>query len=460
MSRLSFRPRPLDIHKKLPIVKSIKDLEDDESAGTRASQLVRITLENDNEVVHTTAVRKVATEIPTPQFVVVESYERDYSATFVQPPSYLRGRVRAENSEFVEYDLDDEDDDWLQEFNNEKKILSPERFENILYKLEILDHKARERAVGLGANIGPTMPVLLQFEAAVEALQSQITRHAVLMAIYNYWKAKRDKWQKPILRRLQPPPPVNDTNPYNVFRPREKAHRLHTRRMQRRENSVQSFEKLRQVRRNFDQAKTILKAMTKREEKKRELMECEISLQRAQIKCKHETQHDEDGFMMPGFLPTHKSTSIKRGDDDHAAGQLANSMELANGHARIRPVLTQTPPVTDAMPMIEVTDQTKRDLKRNQGHQRGRINRRDPQEPILLFTRHLDPERLAAAGIVPPPDPPIQNGATAPPYRFHGRIGRGGRIVFDRWNPLTRTPLGCDRLPFSTEALQPPPPRL
>lgn len=85
----------------------------------------------------------------------------------------------------------------------------------------------------------------------------------------------------------QPPPPVNDTNPYNVFRPREKSHRLHTRRvrgsnitfftgwilshidarvyslsltsllsplfvfffwqMQRRENNVQSFEKLRQV---------------------------------------------------------------------------------------------------------------------------------------------------------------------------------------------------------------------
>jgi hypothetical protein len=30
---------------------------------------------------------------------------------------------------------------------------------------------------------------------------------------------------------LKPPPPVNDTNPYNVFRPREKAHRLHTRRV-------------------------------------------------------------------------------------------------------------------------------------------------------------------------------------------------------------------------------------
>lgn len=29
MSRLSIRPRPLDIHKKLPIVKSVKEFEDD-----------------------------------------------------------------------------------------------------------------------------------------------------------------------------------------------------------------------------------------------------------------------------------------------------------------------------------------------------------------------------------------------------------------------------------------------
>ena len=31
MSRLSLRPRPLDIHKKFLIVKSIKDFEDEDS---------------------------------------------------------------------------------------------------------------------------------------------------------------------------------------------------------------------------------------------------------------------------------------------------------------------------------------------------------------------------------------------------------------------------------------------
>ena len=53
MSRLSFRPRPLDIHKKLPIVKSVKDFEDDETptSTTRNSQMIRLTaVEVDTEV--------------------------------------------------------------------------------------------------------------------------------------------------------------------------------------------------------------------------------------------------------------------------------------------------------------------------------------------------------------------------------------------------------------------------
>lgn len=54
MSRLSFRPRPLDINKKLPIVKSIREFEDDDApttgASTRNSHLLRAAAEADNEV--------------------------------------------------------------------------------------------------------------------------------------------------------------------------------------------------------------------------------------------------------------------------------------------------------------------------------------------------------------------------------------------------------------------------
>ena len=52
MSRLSFRPRPLDIDKKLPIVKSTKGVADDDAPAstTRNSQLLRAVPEIENEV--------------------------------------------------------------------------------------------------------------------------------------------------------------------------------------------------------------------------------------------------------------------------------------------------------------------------------------------------------------------------------------------------------------------------
>lgn len=439
MSRLSFRPRPLDIHKKLPIVKSFKDFEDDEApASTRNSQLLRIVPEVEHEV-HTPHVptKKLASEIPTPQFVIVDTYERDYSCTFSQPTSYLRARgARAEIGEFVEYDLDNEDEDWLSEFNKEKKILAPEMLESLLFKLEVLDHKVRERAGLITPTLGSPIPVLLRLETAIEALQAQTIKYTILESVYDYWKEKRERWQKPILRRLQPPPPVNDTNPYNVFRPREKAHRLHTRRMQRRENNVQSFEKLRQVRRNLDQAKSLLDALIKREEKKREVTESEVTLQRMQMKYKHETEFLEDNMALSGFTPfSSKFVSSEEeffDSDDVMTGRLP--------HARSAGI-QNFPSYDTSLPMVPAVS-TKQELKRRYVPQ-GWPHKLDPLEPVLLFTKPLLPDKLAMAGILPP-DSVTKNGVSPPqPYRFRGRIGRGGRIVFDRWNPLMQTPIDC-----------------
>ncbi|KAI3918773.1 hypothetical protein MKX01_042093 [Papaver californicum] len=446
MSRLSFRPRPLDIHKKLPIVKSVKEFEDDDNTtSTRNSSIFRLASEAENEV-PATPTKKYAPEIPTPQFDIVDTYEIDYTPTFGQPTSYLRGRgARAEIGEFVEYDLDNEDEDWLQEFNNERQILTAEKLEILLFKLEVLDHKTRERA-GVIIPLGSPVPALLQLDVAIELLLSQSLRYNVCQSVYSYWKEKRDRWHKPILRRLQPPPPVNDTNPYNVFRPREKAHRLHTRRMQRRENNVQSFEKLRQVRRNLDQAKTVIEALIKREEKKREVMESEISLQRIQTKYKNETQLIEDGFdLLGGYTP-------KFGSED----DFMDSDDLSNGYSRsTRPVAAENSPFTDSKLMMVPTSR----LSRRQPPYQGWFQRKDPNEPVLLFTRPLDSENLASAGIVPPPNPPIENGGmSSPKYCFRGRIGRGGRIVFDRWNPLLQTPIAHDKTSsYVSQGLRLPP---
>ncbi|KAM7481898.1 hypothetical protein LguiB_006481 [Lonicera macranthoides] len=437
MSRLSFRPRPLDIHKKLPIVKSFKDFEDDDTPTSTRTQILRLAAEADNEAqVHHIPTKKLAPEIPTPEFVVVDTYERDYSRTFAQPTSYLRARgARAEIGEFVEYDLDNEDEERLQEFNEEKKVLTAEKFETILFKLEVLDHKARERAGVITPTLGSPIPVLLTFDAAVEALQALSITYGIFQSIYNYWKEKRERWQKPVLRRLQPPPPVNDTNPYNVFRPREKAHRLHTRRMQRRENNVQSFEKLRQVRRNLDQAKTLLEALIKREEKKRDVMENEVSTQRIEMKykaprplLKHEADLLEDNLALPGLAPF----PSKFGSSED---EFMDSDEVGNSRQHARPNVVPNPSFMDSKPVMTSGRIMKRDFRRPPAPY-GWLHKLDPMEPVLLFTKPLDPDKLAAAGIVPP-STPITNGAPERPFNVRGRIGRGGRIVFDRWDPLS-----------------------
>ena len=44
------------------------------------------------------------------------------------------------------------------------------RLEGLLFKLEVLDHKARERAGVITPTLGSPIPVLLQMDAAMEVM--------------------------------------------------------------------------------------------------------------------------------------------------------------------------------------------------------------------------------------------------------------------------------------------------
>ncbi|KAI3791276.1 hypothetical protein L2E82_04997 [Cichorium intybus] len=88
------------------------------------------------------------------------------------PPKNRISAEQAEIGDFVEYDLHNEDEDWLQDFDRERLILPAEKFQIILFKLEVLDHKARERAGVITPTLGSIIHVLLTFDAAVEALHA------------------------------------------------------------------------------------------------------------------------------------------------------------------------------------------------------------------------------------------------------------------------------------------------
>lgn len=434
MSRPSFRPRPLDIHKKLPIVRSIKDLDIEDSIRSTD------TAECDNLALTTPATKKAGaagSEIPTPQYLVVDSYERDYTRSFVQPPSYIRGRpARSESAEFCEYDLDSDDEQWHGQFNSERKVLPAEKFEMMLYKLEIMDHKAAEKQGTLVSMLGSPIPVVLGKEIAIEMLKQVMNRPAVLNAVYDYWRSKRELWQKPILRRLQPPPPVNDTNPFNVFRPREKIHRPHTRRMQRRENDVQSFEKLRQVRYVIERSLVLVRTLQKREEKKREIVEVESNAQRVQLRLKASQQYaqydalrmeDDGGGLMPSKFGRAEDGHryVPRGDHMNGSYSFGRSMSMDLSHS----AFDGSAPVNDHQDIRRPRRRPRFPQARNP--LKDKMKSLDPLEPVFLFNKPLDAGKLAAAGIGF-----LDSEATKlSPYRFTGRIGRGGRLVYDRWHP-------------------------
>ena len=59
----------------------------------------------------------------------------------------------------------------------------------------------------------------LRRDEALQAMsKTHALRHPTLLAIYNYWREKRVKRGKPLLRSLQAPTAPSDSNPYNVFR--------------------------------------------------------------------------------------------------------------------------------------------------------------------------------------------------------------------------------------------------
>uniref|UniRef100_A0A2N9IY54 Uncharacterized protein n=1 Tax=Fagus sylvatica TaxID=28930 RepID=A0A2N9IY54_FAGSY len=154
------------------------------------------------------------------------------------------------------------------------------------------------------------------------------------------------------------------------------------------------------------------------------------------IGFQHETELLEDSLALPGFPPF----SCKFGSSEE---EYVDSDDLANSRPRTRPSAIQNPPLTDSNLVTVPSGSMKQEFRRRHVPH-GWLHKMDPLEPILLFTKPLVPEKLAAAGIVPPTDSSTRNNVSSPPCKFRGRIGRGGRIIFDRWNPLLQTPIDCE----------------
>lgn len=218
-------------------------------------------------------------EIPIPPVLDVPTYAADYLPTYREAPAYVRGRggTAHHDPRAVEYDLDDEDRAWLgRAFNSGGQArLPPDRLEAMLWRLEVANAAATDTALAAAGALvaersstaaAATTDHLPRPDALAVLARVAPLRTAALTSVYEYWTAKRARAGRPLLRRLRAPTAAADTNPYHVFRPREKAHRPQTRR--RRENAADAVEKIRALGVNLGAASALLEGVLRREARK------------------------------------------------------------------------------------------------------------------------------------------------------------------------------------------------
>mmetsp|Transcript_10912 Transcript_10912/g.40061 ORF Transcript_10912/g.40061 Transcript_10912/m.40061 type:complete len:541 (-) Transcript_10912:3027-4649(-) len=445
MSRPSFRSRALDINKSLPIVRNIKELDSEENV-TRGVLHGHVQLDAENEEAQTVENKKKGgSEIPIPKSLTVASYETDYPDNWKQPMSYIR-RLKREDLDLVEYDLDDEDEEWLKTFNNNRNLLAEDKFENMIYRLELACGQATDALVSMGAPLEDKGMVALSREQAFETLRALQCRHAVLSSVYDFWIDKRKRWQKPLLRRLQPPTSVNDQNPYNVFRPREKVHRPHTRR--KRENDLASYQRLFQVRANLEVAKRLLVMVQRRERRKKELLDASHEAIDMRVRHKFDPRaREEDDARLAAEDAERERREAKRRKEEKAR-QRAEAAHLALLREGELGFQNGSAMDVDLPEGIMVSAEGKRLPKKGKRKAQGTRKKLPSQqqmakltaalEPCMLFAQPLDAtQHMASSGLAP-----ALFNAFPPAYtntRCRARIGRGGRIVFDRCAALSHS---------------------
>ena len=228
-----------------------------------------------------------------------------------------------------------------------------------------------------------------------------------------YWVQKRSKLKRPLLRRFWPVTSTDDTNPHLVFRPREKEkYKLR----KKRQNDMDAYNKMKQLRSDFDNLKAVLQLVKKREELNRLHLQLQVELFEQRLY----DAIDTTGQPRPSNLTR---STVKEGL------QVPSFFDVHGRRAK-RPRVGSTTPIT--MPVSTSTTALPAAPEggpRNvAGHNHG-----TPAPHFLQPLYSRETYTTSWADAVPYVETYVD--AHAQPtfrYRHRPRVGRGGRVVLDR----------------------------
>jgi enhancer of polycomb-like protein len=243
----------------------------------------------------------------------------------------------------------------------------------------------------------------------------------VINDIYTYWVQKRSKLKRPLLRRFWPVTSTEDTNPHLVFRPREKEkYKLR----KKRQDDLDSYQKLKQLRSDFDNLRAVMDVVKRREELHRAHVQLQVDLFSQRL---HDTVDTSGQHRVPNSskeelkrvldIPLHfnmhdgtrKAKRVRQGGSDHLALSMPGSgMVYGARDGKLGS--------SDGL-NVNIAG-------RNQG------------EPAPLFLHPLYTRETYATtweGTAPHVTTYVDSHAL-PTFRFRHRprVGRGGRLCIDR----------------------------
>ena len=295
MRRGSFRPRPIQNKKALPILQTGVLTFYDET-GSHKTTIPQFSHLIDDPNAANIAKSTTLIDIPTPIVHTVQDYKHEVRGGYKPPVYFIRNKPMFYSSHpdlddihKMDYSMDSQDMHFLTshqlygENGDPRYRVEPSLFEKIIYLLEfecdeqnkVISEKEAEDA-------------LVKHLGLVRSTQ----QCPICRDMYRYWVAKRTRNQKPLLRRFWPITQPADPDPHMVFRPRDEQG-MKNRLRRSRKDDKSSYEKLKLLQQDLEQVTRILNSLRKREILKASKVKYEKELFLQSIFDKIHTNGDE-----------------------------------------------------------------------------------------------------------------------------------------------------------------------
>ncbi|KAK6541641.1 Enhancer of polycomb-like protein 1 [Orbilia ellipsospora] len=298
MTATRFRQRKLSTKASLQVIDDSQiDVTDDD---TRHIATIESGVERTEEIEHhlqkaisaanaaALGTKVQAAFIPTPDASkVISNYDSLYRKVYSHPHSYVRFSSTVEDTSGNLYCIDEEDDEYITQFNSKRSQPCPEdKFEEAISEYEMLT-SLKQPFLGLSED--ENLPIhLMTYEEMEEAAfesDSKLGENNFAKDLYSWWEQRRVKRKgkplMPILKFEQGQIDKDDGDPYVCFRRREHRPARKTRR-----TDAQSIDKLKRLRLDMERVRSLSKCVQLREDGKKDnqVLEAKVYITRCKLK--------------------------------------------------------------------------------------------------------------------------------------------------------------------------------